>query len=88
MFLFIPLGIETILKLRGGLEKHSFGKPNKDASLSLKYDKIYSLNHLAIYLLNKCGVKPTEKRVVWAIWLFEAIWVALVLFIFREGIFR
>ena len=88
VFLFIPLGIETILKLRGGLEKHSFGKPNKDASLSLKYDKIYSLNHLAIYLLNKCGVKPTEKRVVWAIWLFEAIWVALVLFIFREGIFR
>jgi len=87
VFFFIPYILETGLKLRGGLKKHSFGKPKKDGSLDLKYDKVYSLNHLAIYLMKRFGARPTEKKVVFWIWAFQAIMVALGLWLFREGIF-
>ncbi len=59
VFFFIPYILETILKLRGGLKKQSFGKPNPDGSLELLYDKIYGLEHLSIYLLKK--IKPSKK---------------------------
>jgi UDP-N-acetylglucosamine--dolichyl-phosphate N-acetylglucosaminephosphotransferase len=59
IFFFIPYLIETVLKLRGHLEKQSFGKPNKDGSLEMPYDKIYGLEHLAIFLLKK--IKPSKK---------------------------
>jgi len=53
IFFFIPYIIEFGLKSRGKLVKHSFGKPNKDGTLSLNYKKIYSLNHLFIFLMKK-----------------------------------
>jgi UDP-N-acetylglucosamine--dolichyl-phosphate N-acetylglucosaminephosphotransferase len=56
---FIPYVIEMILKSRGRLKKHSFGKPNEDGSLDLAYDKIYGLEHLAIKILKR--VKPSHK---------------------------
>lgn len=59
LFFFIPYFIEMILKLRGKLKKQSFGKPNKDGSLEMPYDKIYGLEHLAIFILKK--VKPSKK---------------------------
>lgn len=59
LFFFIPYFIEVILKLRGKLKKQSFGKPNKDGSLEMPYDKIYGLEHLAIYILKK--IKPSHK---------------------------
>jgi len=88
IFFFTPYIIETILKLRGKLVKYSFGKPNKDGSLELMYNKIYGLEHLAIYLLKKTGIKPTEKKVVWVIWLFQIAVIAITFFIFRGGIFK
>ena len=59
IFFFIPYLLETILKLRGGLKKQSFGKPNEDGSLEMPYEKIYGLEHLAIYILKK--IKPSKK---------------------------
>jgi len=87
VFFFIPYILETILKSRGKLEKYSFGKVKKDGSLDLKYKKIYSLNHLAILLLKKSGIKATEKRVVYSIWIFQLIIVLLGFVIFSGGIF-
>lgn len=73
VFFFIPYIIETILKSRGKLEKHSFGKPNKDGSLEIPYDKVYGLEHLAIYLLKKMkkNEKVYEKDVVYLINAFQ-----------------
>jgi UDP-N-acetylglucosamine--dolichyl-phosphate N-acetylglucosaminephosphotransferase len=59
LFFFIPYIMETVLKLRGKLKKQSFGIPNKDGSLEMPYDKIYGLEHTAIYLLKR--IKPSHK---------------------------
>lgn len=59
LFFFIPYLFEIILKLRGKLNKQSFGKPNKDGSLEMPYDRIYGLEHLAIFILKK--MKPSKK---------------------------
>ena len=84
LFVFIPYIIEVGLKLRGGLKKQSFGKPNKDNSLELPYKKIYGLEHLAIYVLKR--IKPSkkvyEKDVVYLIHGFQIFIILLVFFIF------
>ncbi len=87
VFFFIPYIMETVLKSRGKLKKHSFGEPQKDGSLNLKYNKIYGLTHLSIFLMKKFGLKVTEKKVVYSIWLFQTVVVILGFLIFREGIF-
>jgi UDP-N-acetylglucosamine--dolichyl-phosphate N-acetylglucosaminephosphotransferase len=80
---FIPYIIETILKLRGRLKKESFAKLNKDGSLEMPYEKIYGLEHLAIYILKK--IKPSkkvyEKEVVYLINGFQ-IFIILLVFLF------
>ncbi|MFQ5531515.1 MAG: glycosyl transferase family 4 [Candidatus Nanoarchaeia archaeon] len=87
VFFFIPYIIETGLKLRGGLKKESFGKVNKDGSLDLKYQKIYGLEHLSIYLMKKLNIKATEKRVVYSINLFQIMIIVLGLILFGNTIF-
>lgn len=87
LFFFIPYILEVILKSRGGLLKWSFGRPQKDGSLALRYPKIYGLTHLSIWALQKTGIKPTEKRVVYLIWGFQILVILLGFLIFREGIF-
>ena len=87
VFFFIPYILETILKIRGKLNKHSFGKPQRDGSLDLQYGKVYSLTHLSIWFLKKIGIKPTEKGVVYSIWIFQIIIIAIGLIIFGKGIF-
>ena len=87
IFFFIPYIIETGLKLRGGLKKQSFGKPKKDGSLDLKYNKIYGLEHLAIASLKKMNIESTEKNAVYLIWLFQLLIIVAGFIIFREGIF-
>ena len=88
MFFFIPYIIETILKLKGKLVKQSFGKPQIDGSLELRYDKIYGLEHASIWIMRRLGIRPTEKRVVFSIWAFQIIIVILGFIIFGEGIFK
>jgi UDP-N-acetylglucosamine--dolichyl-phosphate N-acetylglucosaminephosphotransferase len=88
VFFFIPFIIEVFLKLRGKLQKYSFGKPQKDGSLDLQYGKVYGLTHLSILILKKLNIKPTEKRVVYLIWAFQVVIIASGFIIFREGIFH
>jgi UDP-N-acetylglucosamine--dolichyl-phosphate N-acetylglucosaminephosphotransferase len=75
LFIFIPYFIEIILKIRGKLKKESFAKPNPDGTIDLKYDKIYGLEHLMIYLIKK--LKPNHKayeyEIVFSIWTLEFI---------------
>jgi len=87
VFFFIPYIFETIMKLRGGLVKQSFGKPSKDGSLSLLYPNLYGLTHITIWLMQRFEVKPTERRVVYALWTFQALIIVVGLWIFRAGIF-
>lgn len=87
LFFFIPVIIEVFLKARGKLVKQSFGLPRAGGSLDLKYDKIYGLTHLGIYLLKKWKIAPTEKRVVLLIWSFQLAVIILGLVLFRGSIF-
>lgn len=77
IFFFIPYILETGLKLRGGLKKSSFAKPNSDGSLDLNYNKIYGLTHLSIYLLKKVKKKVYERDVAYAIHGFQILIILL-----------
>jgi UDP-N-acetylglucosamine--dolichyl-phosphate N-acetylglucosaminephosphotransferase len=87
LFFFSPYVVETVLKSRGRLVKYSFGKPAEDGTLSMKYSRIYGLTHLLIFLMGRMGMKPTEKKVVYGIWIFQILIILLGFLIFREGIF-
>ena len=84
LFFFIPYILEFFLKLRGRLNKQSFGKPNKDGSLEMPYNKIYGLEHLAIFLLKK--IKPSKKayesEVVYLINGFQIVVILIGLILF------
>jgi len=73
VFFFIPYGLETILKLRGNLEKESFAVVKNDGSLENRYDKIYGLEHLAVSILKKIKNKVYEKDVVYLINGFQIV---------------
>ncbi len=89
VFFFIPYILETGLKIRGKLKRESFAKVNEDGSLDMPYDKIYGLEHLAIYILKK--IKPSkkvyEKEVVYLINAFQILVIAAGIIIFRGEIF-
>jgi len=73
---FTPFIIEVFLKARGRLKKQSFGIPDKKGHLKMPYDKIYGLEHLAIFVLNKIG-KATEKKAVYLLYAFQIIFILL-----------
>lgn len=87
LFIFIPNIIEIFLKLRGKLKMESFAQPQKDSSLDLRYDKIYGLEHLSIFIMKKFKQKVYEKDVVNFINIFQLIIIILAFIIFKEGIF-
>jgi UDP-N-acetylglucosamine--dolichyl-phosphate N-acetylglucosaminephosphotransferase len=87
LFVFIPYILEAILKIRGGLNKHSFGIPEKDGSLKLPYKKIYGVTHLSIFLLSKFKRKVREKEVTYLIFAIQILICLLALIIFREALF-
>jgi len=80
---FIPFIIEMFLKIKGRIElnngswPYSFGKPNKDNSLSLRYKKIYSLTHFSIWFLSKIKKKVYEKDVVLFIFLLHIVFIGI-----------
>ncbi|MFA5061452.1 MAG: glycosyl transferase family 4 [Candidatus Pacearchaeota archaeon] len=76
VIVFIPFIIEVFLKSRGKLKKQSFGIPDKKGNLSLPYNKIYGLEHLAIFILNKFG-KATEKKVVYLLYAFQILFILI-----------
>lgn len=83
VIIFIPVIMEFFLKMRGGFVKQSFGRPLEDGSLELRYDKLYSLNHLGIYLMGRAKIKPTERRVVYFVWSLQIICVLIAFFAFK-----
>lgn len=86
MFIFIPYILEVILKSRGRLKKASFGEPQKDGSVTNKYDKIYGLEHLAIRVLEK--MKPSKKAYEWeVVLLINAFQLAIIILAFLIYIF-
>jgi UDP-N-acetylglucosamine--dolichyl-phosphate N-acetylglucosaminephosphotransferase len=89
IFFFIPYILETILKSRGGLVKQSFAKVNPDGSLEVPYEKIYGLEHLAIYMLKR--LKPSKKvyeaDVVHLINAFQILIILVGFVIFGKEIF-
>lgn len=87
LFFFIPVIIEVVLKSRGRLVKQSFGKPKPDGTIEMQYPKIYSLNHAAIFLMNRLKIKATENRVVIFIMAFQLIVIIVGFSIFANGIF-
>ena len=87
VFIFIPNIIEVFLKLRGKLKMESFARPQNDGSLNLQYEKIYGLEHLAIFIMKKFKHKVYEKDVVNLINLFQIIIIILAFIIFKDGIF-
>jgi len=87
VFVFIPYIIETILKVRGGLKKQSFGRVNEDGSLEMPFDKIYGLTHLSIKILKKFKKKVYERDVVYLIFMFQIVVCLLALVVFRGGLF-
>lgn len=82
LLLFIPYFLELALKLRGRLLKESFGQIKKDGTLRLRYEKLYGLEHVAIVVLEKCGLQTTEKNVVYSLYLFQLCFAALTLVYF------
>lgn len=87
VFVFIPYIIETFLKVRGKLKKQSFGIPDKNNNLSMPYNKIYSLTHLAIFILSKFKKNVKESDVVYLIFAFEILLCLSALIIFRNYLF-
>lgn len=77
---FFPFVIEMVLKSRGKLKKYSFGEPNKDNSLELKYDKIYGLTHFSIWTLKKFKKKVYEKDVVLFIYGIQILFILIAFF--------
>ena len=79
VFFFIPYILETFLKCRGKLQRESFVKVNKDDTLEMPYEKIYSLTHLSLLILKK--LKPSgkvyEKEVVYLINGFQTLIIVL-----------
>ena len=84
LFFFIPYILETVLKLRGNLKKHSFARVNENGGLEMPYKKIYGLEHLSIYILKriKSSGKVHEKEVVYLIHGFQLIIIALGFLLF------
>lgn len=76
---FIPYIIQVVLKLRGKLEKASFGKVNSNGGLEMPYKKIYGLEHLALYVLTKIkrNTIVREKEVVYVINAFQILCIGL-----------
>ncbi len=84
-YLFLPWALEAFLKLRSRFSARSYGDLQGNGQLKSPYGKkIYSLTHVAMNLLPKLGVKPTERNCVLALVLLEII-VVLAAFAFVQA---
>ncbi|PIN94026.1 glycosyl transferase family 4 [Candidatus Pacearchaeota archaeon CG10_big_fil_rev_8_21_14_0_10_31_24] len=86
LFIFIPNILEVFLKLKGKLKKESFALAQEDGSIKQRYNKIYGLEHLGIYIIGKFK-KVYENDVILFVNLIQIIVIILAFIIFKEGIF-
>jgi UDP-N-acetylglucosamine--dolichyl-phosphate N-acetylglucosaminephosphotransferase len=73
-FVFIPYMIEVVLKVRGGVKVHSFGKPKRGGTLDMFYGRVYGLGNFAIWVL---GDRATEKKVVYFIHVLQILFILI-----------
>ncbi|MEM5812371.1 MAG: hypothetical protein QW286_01505, partial [Candidatus Aenigmatarchaeota archaeon] len=67
---------------RGGPKREAFGKPNRDGSLELPYEKLYGFEHFGIWLVKKIKKKAYEKDVTLFFICLELLLSAIVLAFF------
>ncbi len=79
ILLFIPFVIQFFLKARGKFKKESFASVKEDGSLGLRYEKLYGLEHVALFILSKMKLVVTEKKVVGSLLLFQLLFVIIAL---------
>lgn len=77
IILFIPYGIEFLLKLRGMFQKESFAQVQPDQTLKPRYKRIYGLENLTVLILNKLNIRTTETKVVYTLYGFQSIFVII-----------
>lgn len=86
LILFIPFIIDAIFslwpELRGHEKLEAFGKPNSDNSLEMPYDKIYGVEHFALWAVNKIKKKAYETNVVLLIYGLQLIFVVIVFLLY------
>ncbi len=82
VILMVPYLFEFLLKARAFMQKESFGKLLDDGSLDIPYKKFYGLEHIAIYLIKLIKGKAYEEEVVFSLFIFQLIFVAITLFVF------
>ncbi len=83
-FIFIPLAIEIVLKLKGKMRVRSFGNLQKDNTIKKPYKRIYSWTHIFMHYPKKIyNKKLTEKQITTSILFVELLFcvVGLILFI-------
>lgn len=79
LMLFSLYFVELALKIRGRFKKESLAKANWDGTITNKYKRIYSLNHLSITLLEKTKGSAREKSMVRSILATQLLIVLLTI---------
>jgi len=79
VFLFTPYLIEGILKLRGKMQKESFGQVLPDGTITNRYEKFYGITHITIAFLKKIFGKAKEQQVTRTILFAQTIIAALTI---------
>jgi len=86
LILFVPYIIEFFLKLRGMMQKESFAKVQKDGFLTLKYPKLYGMEHAMVWFWQKIRGKASESNVTYGLCLLELLLAVLSSYLFVVGV--
>lgn len=79
LILFVPFVIEFFMKAGGRFQKESFAKVQDDGSLKLRYQKLYGLEHVMIFIWDKLGKKVTERKVVYSLLGLQLLFAVMAL---------
>jgi UDP-N-acetylglucosamine--dolichyl-phosphate N-acetylglucosaminephosphotransferase len=67
LILFAPFIIDALWSLlpeaKGAPKREAFGRPNRDGSLELPYERIYGLEHFGLWFVKKLKKKAQERDV-------------------------
>jgi len=82
LILFIPFIIDAVwvllLEARGAPKTEAFGRPNRDNSLEMSYDKLYGFEHFGLWVVKKIKKKAYERDVTLFFLGLELLLVLLV----------
>lgn len=82
LILFIPFLIDAVWSLlpeaKGAPKREAFGRPNRDDSLELPYQKLYGLEHFGLWFVKKVKKKAYERDVTLFFICLELLLVLVV----------